>query len=82
MTFGFFPDRLRPRTALACGVFVCALSGDRGAGKKVFGMETSAPHLNDVATTVALVNANAIIGVVAKDSNGDGRIDIMNGKEC
>ena len=39
----------------------------------------SAPHLNDVATTVALVNANAIVGVVAKDSNGDGRIDIMNG---
>ena len=169
MTSGFFPDRLRPRVALACGVFLCVLSaralsvpaaleaaaqssdgpalphtdpnkhatGDRGAGKKVFRMETfgnegfwtdavrlpagmlaakftpvdalkagysvnadalsdamkkmiaaelktdlspaRAPHLNDVATTVALVNANAIIGVVAKDSNGDGRIDIMNG---
>lgn len=38
-----------------------------------------APKLNDVATTVALVNANAVIGVVAKDSNGDGRIDILSG---
>ena len=170
MSFGFCPDKFRPRVALACGVFVFAISaaralsvpatleavaqssdgpalphtdpnrhatGDRGAGKRVFRMETfgnegfwtdavrlpagmlaakftpvdalkagysvnadalsdamkkmiaaelktdlspaRAPHLNDVATTVALVNANAIIGVVAKDSNGDGRIDIMNG---
>jgi hypothetical protein len=39
----------------------------------------NAPMLNDVRTTVALVNANAVIGVVAKDSNGDGRIDIMAG---
>ena len=38
-----------------------------------------APNLNDVATTVALINANAVIGVVAKDSNGDGRIDVASG---
>ena len=38
-----------------------------------------APKLNDVATTVALINANAVIGVVAKDSNGDGRIDVGAG---
>ncbi len=38
-----------------------------------------APKLNDVATTVALINANAVIGVVAKDSNGDGRIDVASG---
>lgn len=38
-----------------------------------------APKINDVATTVALINANAVIGVVARDSNGDGRIDIMSG---
>ncbi len=38
-----------------------------------------APHLNDVSTTVALINANAIIGVVARDSNADGRIDIASG---
>ncbi|HZH63584.1 MAG TPA: hypothetical protein VEY10_01745 [Flavisolibacter sp.] len=36
-----------------------------------------APLLNDVKTTIALLNANAIIGVVAKDSNGDQSIDIL-----
>lgn len=39
----------------------------------------NAPILNDPATTVALINANAVIGVVAKDSNADGMIDILNG---
>lgn len=36
-----------------------------------------APKLNDPATTIALINANAIIGVVARDSNNDGKIDIL-----
>jgi hypothetical protein len=36
-----------------------------------------APLLNDVKTTIALLNANAIIGVVPKDSNGDQHIDIL-----
>ncbi len=35
--------------------------------------------LNDPDTTVALVNANAIIGLAAKDSNDDGVIDITDG---
>lgn len=39
----------------------------------------NAPVLNDPATTVALVNANAVIGVVVRDSNGDGRLDVANG---
>lgn len=39
----------------------------------------NAPLLNDPATTVALVNANAVIGIVAVDSNGDGTIDVANG---
>ncbi|MBA2356577.1 MAG: hypothetical protein H0V80_18150, partial [Acidobacteria bacterium] len=34
-----------------------------------------APLLNSVSTTVALVNANAVIGLPPKDSNGDGRIN-------
>ncbi|HXG86884.1 MAG TPA: hypothetical protein VNJ02_01005 [Vicinamibacterales bacterium] len=38
-----------------------------------------APMLNDPRTTAALVNANAVIGVVAKDTNRDGRIDITAG---
>ena len=39
----------------------------------------NAPVLNNPATTVALINANAVIGIVPKDSNGDGKIDIANG---
>ena len=39
----------------------------------------NAPMLNDPATTLVLLNANAVIGVVAKDSNHDGTIDIMAG---
>lgn len=35
--------------------------------------------LNDPQTTVKLVNANAVIGLVAKDSNGDGVINVANG---
>lgn len=39
----------------------------------------NAPLLNSVDTTVALVNANAVVGFAAKDSNGDGTIDVTNG---
>lgn len=39
----------------------------------------NAPMLNDPATTVALMNANAVIGIVAVDSNDDGTIDVANG---
>jgi cytochrome c2 len=38
-----------------------------------------APLLNDVNTTIALLNANAFIGVVAKDSNGDKKLSILEG---
>lgn len=38
-----------------------------------------APLLNDPATTIKLINANAIVGIVAKDSTGDGVIDITKG---
>lgn len=39
----------------------------------------AAPTLNEPATTVALVNANAVVGVVPKDPNRDGKLDIKNG---
>lgn len=39
----------------------------------------NAPLLNDPATTIKLVNANAVIGVVARDTDGDGRMDITHG---
>lgn len=39
----------------------------------------NAPMLNDPATTIALINANAIIGIVARDTNQDGTLDITKG---
>lgn len=39
----------------------------------------SSKLLNDPMTTVKLVNANAVIGLPIKDSNGDGKFDAMNG---
>ena len=41
-----------------------------GASSKLF---------NDPKTTIALLNANAIIGLVVKDSNGDGKLDLAHG---
>jgi hypothetical protein len=38
-----------------------------------------APLLNSPATTVKLLNANAVIGLVVKDSNGDGVLDVTRG---
>jgi cytochrome c2 len=35
--------------------------------------------LNNPANTVALINANAVIGLPAKDTSGDGTIDILAG---
>lgn len=39
----------------------------------------NAPLLNNPATTVELINANAVIGLVAVDTNRDGVIDITRG---
>ncbi|MDQ6621304.1 MAG: hypothetical protein M3Z31_16695 [Pseudomonadota bacterium] len=39
----------------------------------------NAPLLNDVKTTLKLINANAVIGIVPKDTNGDGVLDVTKG---
>jgi len=39
----------------------------------------TSPILNNPANTVALINANAVIGLPPKDSNGNGTIDILAG---
>jgi hypothetical protein len=38
-----------------------------------------APHLNDPETTIILLNANAFIGLVAKNKNSNSKIDILKG---
>ncbi|MCA1616904.1 MAG: hypothetical protein LC800_23045 [Acidobacteria bacterium] len=39
----------------------------------------NAPMLNDPKTTMMLIEANAVIGMVPKDSNGDGRMSLAGG---
>ncbi len=39
----------------------------------------NAPMLNDPKTTMMLIEANAVIGMAAKDSNGDGKISLASG---
>lgn len=34
---------------------------------------------NDPKTTIALLNANSVIGLVVKDTNGDGKLDVAKG---
>ncbi|MEJ7687360.1 MAG: hypothetical protein WKG52_10410 [Variovorax sp.] len=42
----------------------------------------NAPLLNDPATTVKLINANAVIGVVVKDTSGSGVLDVTKGSKA
>ena len=42
----------------------------------------SSSLLNDPNVTVALLNANAIIGLPVKDTNGDGVLDVMKGDKA
>lgn len=39
----------------------------------------NAPLLNDPMTTGKLIEMNAVVGIVPKDSNGDGKIDLASG---
>ncbi len=82
---GVMAARVTPIQALQLGLSVDIEALD-GATQAALAAElktdlspTNAPLLNNPDTTVALVNANAVIGIVAKDSNGDGTIDIRNG---
>lgn len=40
---------------------------------------TKSKLFNDPKTTIKLLNANAVIGLVVKDSNGDGKLDVADG---
>jgi cytochrome c2 len=39
----------------------------------------TSPLLNNPATTVALINANAVVGFALKDTNGDGVLNVSSG---
>ncbi|MEP6635810.1 MAG: hypothetical protein ABJB97_03730 [Acidobacteriota bacterium] len=82
---GVVAARVTPLKALQLGLQVDVEALD-GATKKAVAAElkkdptgkTSA-LFNDPMVTVKLINANAVIGMPAKDSNGDGVIDVSKG---
>ena len=79
---GMADAKLTPKQALEAGLQVDIEAIDP-AMREALGKElktdmspANAPMLNDPMVTVKLVEANAVAGVVAVDSNGDGKIQI------
>ncbi|MCA1566038.1 MAG: hypothetical protein LC803_10460 [Acidobacteria bacterium] len=82
---GMMDAQFTPKQALEAGLQVDIEAVDP-AMRKIMEAELktdmspqNAPALNDPKNTIALVNANAVVGVVPKDANGDGKLDIMSG---
>jgi cytochrome c2 len=82
---GVVAARVTPLMALQLGLSVNVDALDAATKKAVAAELKKDPTgrtsalFNDPATTVKLVNANAVIGLVVKDSNGDGRLDVGAG---
>lgn len=82
---GIVAANVTPLDALALGVMIdgeaipASLSAALVAELQTDLSPANAPLLHNSATTVALVNANAVIGIVPKDSNGDGILDVLVG---
>ena len=82
---GMLDAKFTPKQALEAGLQV-DIEAVNPAMRKIMEAELktdlspqNAPALNDPKNTVALINANAVVGVVPKDTNGDGKLDIMSG---
>lgn len=82
---GMMAAGLTPLNALQLGLVIdsdatpAALLTQLAAEAKTDLSRAKAPLLNDPGTLVRLINANAVVGLVPKDSNGDGVIDIAKG---
>jgi len=82
---GVADSKLTPLKALQVGlsVDVDALDGaTKAAVAKELRMDPTGAKsklFNDPKTTMALLNANAVIGMVVKDTNGDGKLDVASG---
>lgn len=80
---GIVANNVTPVQALQLGLSVNlqALDADTIAAvaAEIAAQGTSGPILNDPATTIKLINANAVIGVVVKDTNRDGKLDVASG---
>lgn len=85
MQQGMSEAKVTPKQMLAVGLQIDMDAVDavlRKALEAEFKTDLSllhAPLLNNAMTTETLINENAIIGIVAKDNNGDKQINIMKG---
>jgi cytochrome c2 len=85
MPKGMMDAKVTPLQALQAGLLVDveavpqAMRDAMAAELKTDLSPQNAPMLNDPMTTVKLIEANAVVGIVPKDSNGDGKIDIASG---
>lgn len=82
---GIAEAKVTPNQALALGLSVDLKRVPLGILLKVAGgllldhTGKRSRTLNDPEVTIRLINANAVVGVVAKDTNGDGKIDVRRG---
>jgi len=85
MPKGVLDAKLTPLQALEVGLLVdidavpASMRDALGRELKTDRSPANAPMLHDVKTTVMLIEANAVVGMVPKDSNGDGRINLASG---
>lgn len=88
MPEGVLKEKFTPIQALKAGLQVDIEAVDPAMQKALAAelktdlSSQNAPMLNDVKTTVMLINANAVVGIVPKDSNGDGKLDLMTGDKA
>ncbi|MEJ7622587.1 MAG: hypothetical protein WKF34_01205 [Pyrinomonadaceae bacterium] len=82
---GVVDSKLTPLKALQVGLSVDVDALD-GATKQAVAAElrkdptgATSKLFNDPKTTIKLINANAVIGMVVKDTNRDGRLDVGAG---
>ena len=83
---GIVAAKLTPVQALQLGMSVNVDALDpatkAAVASEIAAQGTNGPLLNDPATTIKLINANAVIGLVVKDTNHDGKLDVMNGDKA
>ncbi len=80
---GIVEAKLTPVQALQAGLSVDVEALDAATqaavAAELASQGTAGPILNDPATTLKLISANAVIGVVTVDTNKDGKLDVTNG---
>lgn len=85
MPQGVLASKLTPMQALAAGLLVdidavpAEMREALSRELKTDRTPANAPMLHDVKTTIMLIEANAVVGIVPKDANGDGRINLAGG---